>query len=131
MTTLATPRIRIPRTAKPGEVIEIRTLIEHPMESGIRGGREGAVPRDMLTRLVVRRDGRPVAFLALSAQVVEAGLATWTGEGRGGSLIVRGRCEFEEVRNRTAIIVTEVPYLVNKAKMVERIAEVAELQPPA
>jgi len=28
---------------------------------------------------------------ALSAQVVEAGLATWTGEGRGGSLIVRGQ----------------------------------------
>ena len=27
----------------------------------------------------------------LSAQVVEAGLATWTGEGRGGSLIVRGQ----------------------------------------
>lgn len=28
---------------------------------------------------------------ALSSQVVEAGLATWTGEGRGGSLIVRGQ----------------------------------------
>lgn len=28
---------------------------------------------------------------ALSAQVVAAGLATWTGEGRGGSLIVRGQ----------------------------------------
>ena len=28
---------------------------------------------------------------ALSALVVEAGLATWTGEGRGGSLIVRGQ----------------------------------------
>lgn len=27
----------------------------------------------------------------LTAQVVEAGLATWTGEGRGGSLIVRGQ----------------------------------------
>ncbi len=27
----------------------------------------------------------------ISAQVVEAGLATWTGEGRGGSLIVRGQ----------------------------------------
>ncbi len=27
----------------------------------------------------------------LSAHVVEAGLATWTGEGRGGSLIVRGQ----------------------------------------
>ena len=29
----------------------------------------------------------------LSAQVVEAGLATWTGEGRGGSLIVRGQAK--------------------------------------
>ncbi len=28
---------------------------------------------------------------ALSAKVVETGLATWTGEGRGGSLIVRGQ----------------------------------------
>ena len=28
---------------------------------------------------------------ALATQVVEAGLATWTGEGRGGSLIVRGQ----------------------------------------
>ncbi len=27
----------------------------------------------------------------LSASVVEAGLATWTGEGRGGSLIIRGQ----------------------------------------
>lgn len=28
---------------------------------------------------------------ALTAQVVEAGLATWTGEGRGGNLFVRGQ----------------------------------------
>lgn len=28
---------------------------------------------------------------ALTSQVVEAGLATWTGEGRGGALIVRGQ----------------------------------------
>jgi heat-inducible transcriptional repressor len=28
---------------------------------------------------------------SISSQVVEAGLATWTGEGRGGSLIVRGQ----------------------------------------
>ena len=30
---------------------------------------------------------------ALAASVVEAGLATWTGEGRGGSLIVRGQAK--------------------------------------
>jgi DNA gyrase subunit A len=44
-------------------------------------------------------------------------------EGRG-SIIVRSKTEMEEVRGRTAIVVTEVPYLVNKARMVERIAEV-------
>ncbi len=44
-------------------------------------------------------------------------------EGRG-SIIVRSKTNFEEVRGRTAIIVTEVPFQVNKARMVERIAEV-------
>ncbi|MBX9701555.1 MAG: thiosulfate oxidation carrier complex protein SoxZ [Acetobacteraceae bacterium] len=59
-TTLAQPRLRIPRSARAGEVIEIRTLIEHPMESGIRGTNLAAVPRDMLTRLVVRLNGETV-----------------------------------------------------------------------
>jgi len=41
-----------------------------------------------------------------------------------GSVIMRGRTEMEEIRkDRMAIIVTEVPYQVNKALMVERIAE--------
>ena len=38
---------------------------------------------------------------------------------------MRGRTKIEEIRkDREAIIVTEVPYQVNKARMVERIAEV-------
>ncbi len=44
---------------------------------------------------------------ALSAQVVEAGLATWTGEGRGGSLIVRGQArllsDVTQIENLAAI----------------------------
>ncbi len=41
-----------------------------------------------------------------------------------GSVIMRAKTEFEELANkRTAIIVTEIPYQVNKAKLVERIAE--------
>ena len=59
-TTLAAPRIRIPRSARPGEVIEIRTLIEHPMETGLRQDGSRAVPRDMLTRLMVRMNGETV-----------------------------------------------------------------------
>jgi sulfur-oxidizing protein SoxZ len=41
-------------------VIEIRTLMEHPMETGLRhdGGR--ALPREMLTRLLVRMNGQTV-----------------------------------------------------------------------
>lgn len=62
---IATPRIRAPRSARPGEAVEIRTLIEHPMETGLRheGGR--AMPRDMLNRLVVRVNGE----VALQAEL--------------------------------------------------------------
>ncbi len=43
-------------------------------------------------------------------------------EGRG-SILMRARTEFEEMRNgRQAIIVTEIPYQVNKASLVEKIA---------
>jgi sulfur-oxidizing protein SoxZ len=65
MSSLAQPRIRIPRSARAGEVIEIRTLIEHPMETGIRpaGAASGQVDvpaRNMLTRLLVRMNGETV-----------------------------------------------------------------------
>lgn len=55
------PRVRVPSTARPGEVVEIRTLIDHPMETGLRRGENGErVPRDMLARFVARADGVPV-----------------------------------------------------------------------
>ena len=45
------------------------------------------------------------------------------GTGRG-SVQVRARTEIEEIRgDRQAIIVTEIPYQVNKANMIERMAE--------
>lgn len=41
-----------------------------------------------------------------------------------GSIVMRGKVEFETVRKeREAIVITEIPYQVNKATMVERIAE--------
>ena len=41
-----------------------------------------------------------------------------------GSVIMRGRVHIEEIRkDREAIIVTEMPYQVNKARMLEQIAE--------
>ena len=43
-----------------------------------------------------------------------------------GSVVIRAKTAFEEIRTgRNAIIVTEIPYQVNKSRMIERIAEVA------
>jgi heat-inducible transcriptional repressor len=50
----------------------------------------------------------------LSAKVVEAGLATWTGEGRGGSLIVRGQA-------RLLSDVTEIERLATIQLLFERL----------
>lgn len=43
-----------------------------------------------------------------------------TGRGR---IILRGKANFEEVHGREAIVVTEIPYQVNKADMIARTAE--------
>jgi DNA gyrase subunit A len=41
-----------------------------------------------------------------------------------GSVVMRGKTHVEEIRkDREAIVVTEIPYQVNKARMIERIAE--------
>ena len=36
MTTLGPVRVRVPERARRGEVIEIRAMVQHPMESGFR-----------------------------------------------------------------------------------------------
>ena len=46
-----------------------------------------------------------------------------TGRGR---VVLRGKVKFEEIGNRNAIVVTEVPYQVNKADMIERTAELVK-----
>ncbi len=41
-----------------------------------------------------------------------------------GSVVMRGRATIEEIRkDREAIVVTEIPYQVNKSRMIEKIAE--------
>ncbi|WP_292009798.1 DNA gyrase subunit A [Chryseobacterium sp.] len=46
-----------------------------------------------------------------------------TGRGR---VILRAKVSFEEIGNRNAIIVTEIPYQVNKAEMIARTAELVK-----
>ena len=52
-----------------------------------------------------------------------AGIRSAYETGRG-SIVMRGKAEIETIRKeREAIVITEIPYQVNKAAMVERIAE--------
>ena len=77
-----------------------------------------AIEIDELIEIVPGPDF-PTGGLILGRQ----GIRSAYHKGRG-SVIMRGRVHVEEVRkDREALIVTEIPYQVNKASMVEKIAE--------
>jgi len=64
--------INVPKTARRGEIIEIRAMIAHPMETGYRVGPNGAgIPRDIINRFVCTYDGEEIfsaeLFPAISA----------------------------------------------------------------
>ncbi|MDD5012405.1 MAG: DNA gyrase subunit A [Candidatus Nanoarchaeia archaeon] len=46
-----------------------------------------------------------------------------TGRGR---LIVRGKVSVEHLKNKEAIVITEIPYMLNKTSLVEQIAELVQ-----
>ena len=55
------PRLRVPAKAARGEIVEIKTLISHPMESGHRLAADGSpVPRLIIETMLARYNGREV-----------------------------------------------------------------------
>ncbi len=69
---MARTLLNVPKAAQRGEVIEIRSLIAHPMDSGFQTDSQGrTVPRNILTRFACRYNGEPVfgadMFPAVSA----------------------------------------------------------------
>ncbi|KRB68001.1 thiosulfate oxidation carrier complex protein SoxZ [Noviherbaspirillum sp. Root189] len=94
---MARTLIKMPSTAKRGELIEIRTLISHPMETGYRPGADGKVlPRNIIRRFTCGYNGETVfsadLFPAVAANpnlifytvATESGTLTFTWEGDGG-----------------------------------------------
>jgi sulfur-oxidizing protein SoxZ len=52
---MSTIRIAAPGQASPGEIIELKAMIRHPMETGYRRDRYGKpIPRDILKRFECR-----------------------------------------------------------------------------
>jgi sulfur-oxidizing protein SoxZ len=62
--------INVPAVAKRGDVIEIKTLISHPMESGYRVGTNGTmIPRDIIREFVCRYNGEEIFRAELSPAI--------------------------------------------------------------
>ena len=91
----ARPDQRSRRRAKRGDIIEIKTLISHPMETGYRLDTNGAaIPRDIISRFACTYNGEEVfsadffpaisanPFIAFSTVATESGdLAfSWTDD---------------------------------------------------
>lgn len=70
MNDLGNPRVRVPERARRGEVIEIRAMVEHPMESGFRLNNVGKpFPRHIVERFACSYDGREVFRVTLHPAV--------------------------------------------------------------
>jgi sulfur-oxidizing protein SoxZ len=60
-------RIQVPAVAKSGDVIEVRILIQHPMETGYRVDHVGkTVPKNAIRTLTCRYNGVEVFRAAMS-----------------------------------------------------------------
>jgi len=92
---VASALINVPERAKRGEVIEIKTLIAHTMETGFRRTQLGAlIPRDIIRRFACTYNGTEVfraelhpaisanPFIVFSTIAGESGTLEfhWTGD---------------------------------------------------
>ncbi|MEN0001473.1 MAG: thiosulfate oxidation carrier complex protein SoxZ [Pseudomonadota bacterium] len=80
------PRVGVPKSANAGDIITIKALISHPMESGQRQDRDGTlIPRKIINRFECTFNGQQVLscdidpaiaanpFFEFNARVTEAG----------------------------------------------------------
>jgi sulfur-oxidizing protein SoxZ len=92
---VANALIKVPESARRGEIIEIKTLISHAMETGYRRTQLGTrVPRDIIRLFVCTYNGTEIfraelhpaiaanPFIVFSTIATESGTIafTWTGD---------------------------------------------------
>ena len=64
------PRIKLPKEAKKGEIIQIKTLVSHLMESGQRKDAQGKpIARKIINKFTCEFNGRPVFSCALEPAI--------------------------------------------------------------
>ena len=87
--------INLPASARRGEIIEIKALVSHDMETGFRRTQTGGlIPRNIITDFVCTYNGAEIfraefypaisanPYLAFSTRAAESGsiACTWTGD---------------------------------------------------
>jgi sulfur-oxidizing protein SoxZ len=92
---VASALVNVPARARRGEIIEIKTLVSHAMETGYRRSQLGArIPRDIIRLFVCTYNGTEVfraelhpaiaanPFIAFSTVAMESGTLAfrWTGD---------------------------------------------------
>jgi sulfur-oxidizing protein SoxZ len=93
------PRVKVPKKAAAGEVITIKTLISHPMESGQRKDKQGnLIPRQIINKFTCEFNGQVVfscdmdpavsanPYMEFSAKVNEPGTFKFTWVDDDGSV---------------------------------------------
>jgi sulfur-oxidizing protein SoxZ len=71
--------VNVPASAKRGEVVEIKTLAGHPMETGFRHTQTGElIPRDIIRTLVCLYNGAEVFRAELHPAMAANPLITFT-----------------------------------------------------
>ena len=101
---MASIRLSVPKTAIKGEIIELKALIQHPMESGYRRGSRGEqIPRNIITRFECLYDGE-VVFSADFHPAIAADpfLTFYTRAVRSGTLAFRWTDQHGEMWSDTA-----------------------------
>ncbi|MFN6978571.1 MAG: thiosulfate oxidation carrier complex protein SoxZ [Gemmobacter sp.] len=64
------PRVRTPKSAKAGEVVLLKTLISHPMESGQRRDSKGEIiPRSIINRFTAELNGQMIVDIHLDPAI--------------------------------------------------------------
>ena len=101
--------INLPSRAKRGEIIEIKTLIAHPMETGYRLDSTGAtIPRDIINRFVCIYNGdeifRAQLFPAITANPFIAFFTTAT---ESGDLVFSWTDDHDETQTEVRQITVE------------------------
>jgi sulfur-oxidizing protein SoxZ len=106
---MARALINVPKAAKRGEVIEIKTLIAHPMESGYRVGTNGAIiPRDIIRRFICTYNGTEVFHAELSPAIAaNPFISFFTVATESGTITFEWRGDNGFAASQTATITVE------------------------